>query len=397
MSNSINILETVEFKAFKQTQLNLLIEITRLFDRWGIKYYAGFGTMLGIIRHQGFIPWDDDIDLIIWQEDLEKLKECIHQDNLTNRFIFDDEPNFNATDSVIRFLDPNTTYFSSNTSSLLGKYGIFIDISVLYFTFNDASKREKKYFRLKKLFDLLAYKKEGRLNNTNLEIINEANALSIDTILKRVNECITQCDTKKLCEAYDYDHHFLFESKWFGNEIEWMKFENILLPVPIHWREILSSLYGKDFLCLPPKDEQFPHHIIGSYFCQKPYQMMLDRITNFWKIPEDAVFIIWGSGNMFQYFTSLFEKYRMPDFIVDSNPKKWGNKINNCEIISPNYLKQIVSDKIHLVICNIYYQEIVEFINRSIPNIEPYFFFEGYVKNNEKLLVQLFESCNNND
>ena len=57
----------------KQIELNVLVELDRVCREQGLRYYLAFGTLLGALRHGGFIPWDDDIDVYMPRRDYEKL------------------------------------------------------------------------------------------------------------------------------------------------------------------------------------------------------------------------------------------------------------------------------------------------------------------------------------
>ena len=73
----------------KQIELNLLKEITSFCDENNLKYTLDSGTLIGALRHKGFIPWDDDIDIGMYREDYERLKAAVINDRNERYGIFD--------------------------------------------------------------------------------------------------------------------------------------------------------------------------------------------------------------------------------------------------------------------------------------------------------------------
>ena len=70
-----------ELRKIQQKKLEILIDIAKFCNENKIRYWLDSGTLLGAVRHGGFIPWDDDIDIIIMQEDAKFLKENYKSEN----------------------------------------------------------------------------------------------------------------------------------------------------------------------------------------------------------------------------------------------------------------------------------------------------------------------------
>lgn len=77
--------ESNQLKKIQKIELNILNQLIPIFDKHDLKYYALGGTMLGAVRHQGFIPWDDDIDIGMPREDYEKFLNC-YKKEIPNSF-----------------------------------------------------------------------------------------------------------------------------------------------------------------------------------------------------------------------------------------------------------------------------------------------------------------------
>ena len=68
-----------ELKQLQIVQLELLDELMRVCEQNNITFYLAAGSCIGAVRHQGFIPWDDDIDIFMYADDVDKLFECMYQ------------------------------------------------------------------------------------------------------------------------------------------------------------------------------------------------------------------------------------------------------------------------------------------------------------------------------
>ena len=69
------VLTDTQLRRIQQIETDVLCEVDRICQKHQIKYVLGFGTLIGAVRHQGFIPWDDDVDICMMRKDYERFKD----------------------------------------------------------------------------------------------------------------------------------------------------------------------------------------------------------------------------------------------------------------------------------------------------------------------------------
>lgn len=121
-------LVTAHRKRIWEIELNMLAELERICDKYGLRCFAAWGTLLGAVRHGGFVPWDDDIDLTMMRPDYERLKEVAPQE-FPEPYFFQTAYTDDALFGIARIRNsetmamlPEIDYFDQ---------GIFIDIHPL--------------------------------------------------------------------------------------------------------------------------------------------------------------------------------------------------------------------------------------------------------------------------
>lgn len=119
----------VKLKDFQNKLLEILKYFIHVCEENNLRYWCGGGTMLGAVRHKGFIPWDDDIDVFMPRRDYNKLYEIWESVADTHRYVLcktDKYNNYHHT--AMNLVDINTTYISKNTVNEDIIHGIYIDV-----------------------------------------------------------------------------------------------------------------------------------------------------------------------------------------------------------------------------------------------------------------------------
>jgi len=243
-------------------QLDILIEVDRICRKHNIKYWIDFGTLLGAVRHQGFIPWDDDIDITIPKEDYQRFKEII-QDELPKDFFFQSlktDPGYKLPTDRIRY---KHSIYVTRFDDFTKEYhkGIFMDIFIAI----DYPKGNPKTIKfivkwLSKINWFLHVKQDITLKN-QLAILTFPIAKFILTSIWKV-----LCLLPKNRIGYDTKHvpYGSFYPKEWVFPLHEVIFENHRFFAPNQPNPYLTSIYG-DYMQLPPVEKRKTHIIHAAF------------------------------------------------------------------------------------------------------------------------------------
>ena len=250
-----------KLKSVQKVELDILKEFIRICKKYNLTYYAEGGTLLGAARHNGFIPWDDDIDVSMMWSDYKKFQE-VAPFELRKPYFFQDYSTelFFDISPMARIRNSNTTGCTSweyeNVSDPSYNYGIFIDIWVLAPIPNE----ERQKAELKESIDCLWrairgwYAKQNILkgNGTNYEkYIPDWEAVSdVYSIIDLKKLYIEKCyrineETKEvgMTSFRTLDPKFIWEKEWFDETIE-LPFEDIAIVCPKMFDEVLTKTFN---------------------------------------------------------------------------------------------------------------------------------------------------------
>ena len=235
-----------------------------------LRYYVLGGTMLGAVRHKGFIPWDDDIDVGLPRRDYERLKKLPCFNNINNRYILE-TPESKARDynyCFSKLYDTKTTLIENTRYHI--KRGIYIDIFPLDGMGNTEEESHATFKIIDKKFKVILTRttglRKGRSLLKNMAVIG---GRLIPSIIFNVKKAII--DINNSCSKKDFDHYD-YGGNPFGawREKEIMnrtimgnptlyQFENIEVFGAQDADGYLTHLYG-DWKELPPIEKRVSHH-----------------------------------------------------------------------------------------------------------------------------------------
>lgn len=261
----------------KNAQMDLLTELDRICKKWDIPYFLVGGTLIGAIRHGGFIPWDDDIDVGMLWEDYDRLREACQKD-LDPAYMlhnWDDDPY--SPHPFYKLKICGTHYPEGLAANSKMNDAIYIDI----FPFDNAPDNKflrkvqaaqvyilRKILLLRCDFDLSGESKLRKVLYGTLKFASRICSVktwkrTLARVRQRYNKGVTQVVTN-MCGAYSYAR----ESKPRAMLTETMPhaFEKGAFSIPKQYDAYLRGCYG-DYMQLPPEDQRIgKHEIVGIDF-----------------------------------------------------------------------------------------------------------------------------------
>ena len=278
-------MSNIDVRKLQLFQLEVFKEVDRICRSNNIKYFMIGGTLLGAVRHKGFIPWDIDVDIAMFRDDYNRFTECC-KSNLTDKYFLQNyQTDIDYFPSLTHICMNNTFTELAHSNHLQYHKGIHIDI----FPLDNVANNEKERNKQKKLLAFIdrikimkaSYIYDSGLFGCKVIIKRSLRSLMAPIPLKWLNSIREKImtehankETKFVCSTashYGYDKQVM-EREIYGTPIL-LEFEDAMYFAPQKWDEYLTRIYG-DYMTPPPIEKRIE---MKDYFSKVIFDCQLDK------------------------------------------------------------------------------------------------------------------------
>ena len=266
-----------DLTAVHQANLKMLKEIDRICRKHQIQYMLDAGTLLGAVLHKGFIPWDDDVDLVFTRENYERFAQVVRKELPEGMELL--EPRQLQGGNAFYDFTPRIIYVNSQThedGEEMKFYGgglnhLWVDLFIL-----DKLPENKAAAAFTRFLQMavygLAMGHRYRLDYSKYSLMNKIFVAALAAIGKRIPmrtirgllRRVSVKDNKgksRLRYYSNYQPDYLYvtlNEEWIKETVD-LPFEDTMLMAPKGWNQVLTWIYG-DYQKLPPEEKRVPTH-----------------------------------------------------------------------------------------------------------------------------------------
>lgn len=267
----------INIEQLKKIQLEILLKVKEFCDEHDLQYFLYYGSLLGAVRHKGYIPWDEDIDIGMPRPDYDLFVKSFNN-NYMNLEVM-------APELCLNYYAPYANVYDNRTilqESAISHKGIDLGVKIDVFPIDGVADDFEKYTRSKK--KLMRYRRILQSRYYNLPALFSVNKrffcklllIRIFTFYFRMSDIqkiiakeskkikystATHVDQMTFVDDYGYTR---LPKIIFDNLIN-VEFEGSSFKAPSDYDTVLKTIYG-DYMQLPPKEQRVPHHGFTAYW-----------------------------------------------------------------------------------------------------------------------------------
>ena len=267
--------DDADLKKLQSVERNMCKDIHDVCEKHNIGYSVAFGSLIGAIRHSGFIPWDDDMDIVMLREDYERFEKVFDEELGDKYYLMSPLRDSAYLGNVIKVEKKGTTFINKHSEKMKCPQGIFIDIFV-YDKIPENEAMFKKQKKKARLCAMLVFLYCSPWAEVGMKGITGAVAKAICFIAHYILHLIPHGNVylyKKMLQycmmsnESESDKYIIYQDGYADRTIiaekdivpyKCVDFDGLELNIPNNYDKVLRSYYG-DYMELPPVDKRVNH------------------------------------------------------------------------------------------------------------------------------------------
>ena len=263
----------ISFEEHKSIQLEILKYFAEFCEKNGLEYFLAYGTLIGAVRHKGFIPWDDDTDVHMPRHDYDRMVKEFNIYSRETPFRLVDPYSAMSRHSIVKIIDTRTVKIEPCVDYSDGYLGVDIDVFAIDGQPDSNEEYMKYHNKLKRLykkhaFSIMSYKEVNWIKRIVLPLIKlligskKHILIEADKIHKKYNYGDSQYVGSVCCLYTGMGDRY--RKEWFEGYTV-VSFEGYEFRAPKDYDKCLKAIYG-DYMVPPPVSEQKTHHSNKVYW-----------------------------------------------------------------------------------------------------------------------------------
>lgn len=272
-----DVMKKINIDEMKNIEIQILETLSVVCKKNNLKLYLGGGTLLGAVRHHGFIPWDDDVDVMMLRDEYEKLLEIFDNDEINSVKILSYK---NTSDYYYPFAKAVNinTFMDETIVKKIKDMGVYVDIFPIDKIPNNAVLRKFIFLKkdiYQKIFNFTSSKDVYSLSKNKVKkflkilVTPFLKLIPIDFAAKKLDGLVKKYNKKNCndvaCITGAYSKKEIMPKEYISDSVE-VEFEGGKYLAPIGYNDYLVKHYNKNYMELPPKEKQISNHDNECYW-----------------------------------------------------------------------------------------------------------------------------------